>query len=297
MVSNVQKAVEPLTLRSNGGSMEVQRIASIGKAKQEVWFSSKAITNILSIKDVIQTYRVTYDSYDQAFVVWREEKGLPNMIFRMHHSGLHFHDPKQEEFSFVVTVEDNMKMFSKRQILSAQKARSLQGGLGFPSESDFKWILKSNQVQECPVTAEDAGVAQQVWGQSVASLKGKTTRQTPPAVQTDMIEVLTEIRNLHRFVTLSIDVFFVNKVPFFITLSRKICFSTVTHLANRKIPTIFAALKSIFMYYLQKGFQIMTITADNEFAPLAELLYELPGAPALNLTSANEHEPYVERRI
>jgi hypothetical protein len=51
------------------------------------------------------------------------------------------------------------------------------------------------------------------------------------------------------------------------------------------------------MYYLQKGFQIMTITADNEFAPLAELLYELPGAPTLNLTSANEHEPFIERRI
>ena len=41
----------------------------------------------------------------------------------------------------------------------------------------------------------------------------------------------------------------------------------------------------------------MTVTGDNEFAPLAELLYELPGAPTLNLTSANEHEPYIERRI
>jgi len=39
------------------------------------------------------------------------------------------------------------------------------------------------------------------------------------------------------------------------------------------------------------------VTADNEFAPLAELLYELPGAPTLNLTSANEHEPFIERRI
>ncbi len=51
------------------------------------------------------------------------------------------------------------------------------------------------------------------------------------------------------------------------------------------------------MYYLQKGFQIVTVTADNEFAPLAELMYELPGVPTLNLTSANEHEPNVERRI
>ena len=147
------------------------------------------------------------------------------------------------------------------------------------------------------MTTEDAGVAQKVWGTSVASLKGKTTRQTPPAVQTDIIEIPTALRELNRFVTLSIDVFFVNKIPFFITLSRKICFCTITHLANRKINTIFETLKSIFMYYLQKGFQITTITGDNEFAPLVELLYELPGAPTLNLTSANEHEPYIERRI
>jgi hypothetical protein len=80
-------------------------------------------------------------------------------------------------------------------------------------------------------------------------------------------------------------------------LSQKISFTTVTHLANRKISTIFAALKSIFYYYLQKGFQVITIKADNKFAPLTELLYELPGAPTLNLTSANEHEPNIERRI
>ncbi len=97
--------------------------------------------------------------------------------------------------------------------------------------------------------------------------------------------------------TLSIAVFFVNKVPFFLTLSRKICFSTVTHLENKKIATIYKAFKSIFMYYLQKGFHILTVTADNEFAPLAELLYKLPGAPILNLTSANKHEPYIEHRI
>jgi hypothetical protein len=126
---------------------------------------------------------------------------------------------------------------------------------------------------------------------SVPSLKGKTTRKTPEHVPSDVIAVPTDIRELHRNVTMSIDVFFVNKIPFFITLSRNICFTTVTHLANRKTATIFAAFKSIFMYYLQKGFQIITVTADNEFAPFGELMYELPGAPTLNLTSANEHEP------
>ena len=296
LVTNIRNSDELLTLRSNGGSMQVRQIASINKTT-EVWFSPKAITNILSLKDVKRQYHVTYDSYDDAFIVWREERGLPNMVFKEHSSGLHVYNPRHDEFSFVVTVEDNMKHFTKRQIMSAKKARSLLAGLAYPSESDFKWILKSNQVQECPVTAEDAVTATKIWGPDVPSLKGKTTRKTPTTVPTDIVEVPVEIRTLHRMVTLSIDVFFVNKIPFFLTLSQKITFTTVTHLANRKISTIFAALKSIFFYYLQKGFQITTIKADNEFAPLTELLYELPGAPTLNLTSANEHEPNIERRI
>jgi hypothetical protein len=145
-------------------------------------------------------------------------------------------------------------------------------GLAFPSETDYNWILKSNQVQECPVMTEDAKVANKIWGPDIASLKGKTAQKTPLPVTTDIIEVPKEIREIHHFVTLSIDVFFVNKIPFLITLSQKICFTTVTHLANRKIPTIFTAFKSIFSYYLQKGYQVVTVTTDNEFAPLGELM-------------------------
>ena len=296
LVKNIQRSPEPLILKSNGGSMTVHEVASIGK-KTEVWFSRDAITNILSVKDVMKSYRITYDSYDKAFIVWREERNLPNMVFRMHSSGLHFFDPRKNEFSFVVTVEDNMKPFSKRQIIAAEKARTLLAGMAFPSDLDYKWILRSNQVQECPITPEDARIADKIWGPNVPSLKGKTTRKTPPAVPSDIVEIPMEIRQLHRNVTISIDIFFVNKIPFFLTLSRKICFTTVTHLSNRKTATIFAAFKSIFTYYLQKGFQIVTVTADNEFAPLAEMMYDLPGAPTLNLTSANEHEPYIERRI
>ena len=87
------------------------------------------------------------------------------MIFRMHSSGLHFYDPTRDEFSFVVTVEDNIKSFSKQQIASAEKARTLMAGLAFPSDSDYKWIIPSNQVQECPViVTEDANVAEKIWG-------------------------------------------------------------------------------------------------------------------------------------
>jgi hypothetical protein len=50
----------------------------------------------------------------------------------MHSSGLHFYNPTKEEFSFVVTVGENMKLFSKRQVVGAEKARTLMAGLAFP---------------------------------------------------------------------------------------------------------------------------------------------------------------------
>ena len=121
-VTNVRHSDEPLTLHSNGGSLEVHHMASIGEGKPDVWFSDKAITNILSLKEVIKTYHVTYDSHDEAFIVYRQDHGMPNMIFRMHSSGLHIYDPKRSEFSFVVTVEDNLKSFSRRQIAGAERA-------------------------------------------------------------------------------------------------------------------------------------------------------------------------------
>ena len=73
--------------------------------------------------------------------------------------------------------------------------------------------------------------------------------------------------------TLTIDIFFVNKIPFFATYSLVICFLLVTHLGNRKVPTIFKALKVMCNYYLQQGFQVVFIKGDGEFAPLQALMH------------------------
>jgi hypothetical protein len=93
---------------------------------------------------------------------------------------------------------------------------------------------------------------------------------------------------------MAIDIFFVNKIPFLLTLSRNIYFSTVTHLAEQKSGTIFKAFSNIYKYYREHGFQINVVTADNEFKLLVEMMYDLPGAPRLNLTAPDKHEPYIE---
>jgi hypothetical protein len=116
-------------------------------------------------------------------------------------------------------------------------------------------------------------------------------------VARDYVKVPMEIMKLHKEVFLTTDIFFVNKIPFFLTLSRKICFTAVNHLADRTVPHIFKAFKEMYQYYLQRGFHIKTKHADGQFAPLKSLIESLPGGPMVNLASANEHLPEIEQRI
>jgi len=249
---------------------------------------------------VKKQYRVTYDSDDSYFVVHREDCGLPNIIFREHESGLHYYDPTDQHgnFAFVETVRANKALFTKRQIKDAQRARRLYKCLSHPSIQDFKWLLQSNSIKDCPVTLKDAEIAEKIWGPSIATLKGKTTRRSADAVKVEsLIPIPKEMIAMHKNVTLAIDIFFVNKIPFFGTLSRNICFTTVTHLANRTLRTIFNAFRGIYNYYYTRGFRITTVMADGEFAALQTLFTDIYGAPNINLTAANEHEPFIERRI
>ena len=66
---------------------------------------------------------------------------------------------------------------------------------------------------------------------------------------------------------------------------------------NREIPTIFAALKQVYVFYYRHGYRIVGMRADGEFAPLLPSIGEMTGAPTINLTSAGEHVPEIERRI
>ena len=97
------------------------------------------------------------------------------MLFKMHTSGLHYWDPFNADFNFINTVNKNKDVFTKRQIANADKSRELFASIPYPSNADYKWILKSNQIKDCPVSIKDAEVATKIWGPNIAALKGITT--------------------------------------------------------------------------------------------------------------------------
>ena len=71
-------------------------------------------------------------------------------------------------------------MFTKREIEGADRAVSLQAKLAYPSKQALKWVIQSNQIQNCPVTVRDVEVAEQIYEKSVPALKGMTIQSRPP---------------------------------------------------------------------------------------------------------------------
>ena len=109
-----------------------------------MWFTKKAMPNIICLKNIIRLYWVTYNSKRwTAFIVHQKEYDLLNMVFDMHPCGLHVYYPEKTDgkYSFVQTVADNMKLFTKQQIEGALKARHLYKTLAYPSIADIKAVL------------------------------------------------------------------------------------------------------------------------------------------------------------
>jgi hypothetical protein len=93
------------------------------------------------------------------------------MVLDMHPCGLHvFYTEKTDgKYSFVQTVADNTKLFTKQQIEGALKASHLYKTLAYPSNADFEVVLRVGGIGNC---TNDAKVAHKIWGASVPKLKG-----------------------------------------------------------------------------------------------------------------------------
>ena len=88
-------------------------------------------------------------------------------------------------------------------------------------------------ILNCPVTVEDVICANKIYGRDIHSLKGKTIRTQPTGLVTDYVEIPPSVLEKNKHVTLSIDIMYVNRIPFVTTISRNIKFTTVKAIQNR----------------------------------------------------------------
>ena len=290
-VKNIRKAHTVLHLNTNAGSMAVNQMATLD-GYGDVWFHPRAITNVLSLANVRRKHTVTYNSNQElAFIVHTPTKTVK---FQECENNLHIYKPSQAESIhgtiLVETIKDNATKYTQRQLTQAKAARKLLHALGYPSINDLKSMIKMNAIKDCPITIEDIQVAQDVYGPAIPSLKGKTTRTTPSRVVRDVVEVPPELLNKHRAIELYFDVFKINNMPYFATISN-IYFQTSEYAKSSKVVTYRNLFIRVCQIYDRAGFVVVRCACDREFLPLTKYFPKLH----FNIATAKEHVPQAER--
>jgi hypothetical protein len=137
--------------------------------------------------------------------------------------------------------------------------------------------------------------AEDILGPNLGSLKGKTVRRGGKHVPKGGVKVPRSIMEKHRDVTICVDIMFVNKIPFLVSISHNIKFGTIETIKNRQHKTILLGIKHIKALYAQRGFRVRMAHTDNEFAAMRADLLDMK--IDLNVVSKDEHVPEVERYI
>ena len=294
LLRNIHKADQVMHLHCNAGTVTLTHQGYLGEYPFPVWYHPRGVANILSLRNLTRYYRVTMDSQSSNCLILHATNGT-RYEFHPSASGLYrlvlnTPDDAINMWSFVTTVAEQAQHYTRRDLERAQDARQMQNILMHPSDRQ----LASSAIRylaNCPVTERDITVATDIFGKNLGSLKGKTVHRPNAHVQTGIAPVPHEILSRHQNVTLAIDIMFVNKIPFLITVSRNIKFVTIEDLPNRKVTTIRDKLRAVLRLYRHRGFHVTSILGDQEFEALREFF------PYLNTCGADEHVPDVERMI
>ena len=71
----------------------------------------------------------------------------------------------------VNTVEESKEGFTNRELGDAKQACRTLGLIGYPSDREYKDMVRSNMIMKCPTTTRDIDNANIIFGRDVHTLK------------------------------------------------------------------------------------------------------------------------------
>ena len=285
---------QQLTIHCNAGQAVVKKVANLPGFGQ-VWFHPTGIANCLSLAKVSDTYRITLDTgVTQAFYVHKQD-GSTRRFDRME-CGLYACDVTKTDgiLLAITTVDGQKKKYSDLDVRRATAARKLQDTIGYPSVHEFIKMVDNNLISNCAVTRRDIKIAEDIFGMNVNVFKGKAVREQPGHTREDISDVPRHILKTYGEVTLSIDIFHVNGIKFFRSISRHLHFRMTTAIRDAKKGTLLECLRKTIGLYSTRGFTVKQIHGDNEFQCVSTDISEQFNA-VFHPVARGAHEPFIER--
>ena len=223
LLQNIRNSDTVLRAFTNGGfqdSFEVEYFPGFF----DVWYNRHSMVNILSFAEVSARYRVTLDTADRnAFHVHMDDGSC--MVFHKVMSGLYmFNDNITNEsvthYSYLNLVDDNKKIYSRRELEGANTARALFRHTSVPTYSKFIKLIEQDYFRNSPVTTDDVKRAIYIYGKDTAFLQGKSTRNKASSIHPiSIIPLPHTIQDAHRNIQLSVDYIYIQGIAMLHTTS------------------------------------------------------------------------------
>jgi hypothetical protein len=135
-------------------------------------------------------------------------------------------DQQEWEWAFITTVKKQMELYTKHEYKAAVHTCRVQNIMMHPGVWEYMNIVDRNLVQNMPVTRDDIRATEDIFGPNLSSLKGKMVNRPSVPLTRRINGLPMEIKEKNQFVTLAMDVMFVNKIPFLHTISHGSHFGT-----------------------------------------------------------------------
>ena len=289
------RSMEPICIDGVEEGSDGVRTSSGGVTEfGEAYYTNKVIGNILSFaKCVDSMYRVKYAEDKDQFEIQPVRGGKVYIFARDKDSNLYLCNVSRRARVATNTVRDQMKMYTRREVAQAEKARAYQKRIAVITEEDMIKMLAKGKVRNIDVNAEDVARGLKIWGQDLASLKGKTTAHKAPVVVPEYIDSKKLLARKAQ--VLYVDIMFVNGRAYLIGVFKTLDYVEVKKLRDKSNKELERALKVILRYVQRKGFEVTVIRSDGESAIESEYLRQHIDIPID--TSGGEHVPIIERKI
>lgn len=305
-LTNIHTVTETLRVYGTGGFVDVHQKGTL-PGFGLVWYSPTSIANILSFADVEDHCRIEYNQQRHQFAV-TNSAGKTLLFNRKPPGRLYYLDASRflaaSRGLLLTNVDYSPPSIASHVPLQlstedrniVDRVEPTFRALGCPNPQSMLYLVRHNKISNLPFKLHELErYLVLLNGSHPDALAGHMTRKKPKKVVPWIDPVPKAVLQEFCDVILCGDLFFIPKLKFLITVADKLEFITGHNIPNKELDTIFPHLEAIIHLYRLRGYRVVWLLTDMEFAGLQERLLGLD--VRLNITSANEHVGRVERCI
>jgi len=304
LLKNIRKAGHSIAI--NGVSKEALITDQVGDVEfyGTVWYSPHIPINILPASGVEMKYDIQYHPKLDYTVVIDSVKPPIKHVFKKRvideETGCGLYvcnmDPRllyKHESIHVTTVSMNEKKYSKRDVQSAKLAREVVRRLGYPSDADINEMINAGAIIESPVTVHDVRRAKAIYGDVIASLKGKSKAKSPVIANVETIP-----RIISSDLVLHVDLMYVDGTPYLLSISTPLELLMVNKCTSgRSTSQVKQVIMDQIAEYKSRHFSIKALLCDGEGAVHALRNDLLNMGISVNIAGPEQHVPLIEVKV